>query len=79
LSDTRNRVATAAAEDASHGVAARAARLVEAAREALAAPADEQRRLRLEGVAREIDAGFDLETLPDDLRNIRTQVVAELQ
>lgn len=78
LADTRNRVATVAAEDASHGVAARAERLADAARDALAAPVDEGRRLRLEGIAREIDAGFDPSALPEDLIELRSQVVSEL-
>ncbi|MDQ1428339.1 MAG: MoxR-like ATPase [Acidimicrobiaceae bacterium] len=79
LADTHNRVAVTAAEDASHGPAARAARLADAAREALASELDESRRLRLEGIAREIDASFDPAALPAALVTIRAQVVAELQ
>lgn len=78
LLETRNQVATAAAEETSHGPAARAARLVDAAREALAAAPDEARRLRLEGLAREIDASFDREALPAELAALRSQIVEAL-
>ena len=79
LAETHNRVATVAADDASHGPAARAARLVGVAGEVLAAAPDESRRLRLEGLAREIDAGFDAATLPEELAAIRVRIIAELQ
>jgi MoxR-like ATPase len=78
LAQSRNRVAIAAAEDASHGADARAARLAQAAEEALAAPADDQRLLRLEGIAREIDATFAPEVLPESLAAVRARLVREL-
>lgn len=78
LADTHNRVATAAADDASHGAAARAARIAAAAQDALDAPFGEPRRLRLEGIAREIDAAFDPSTLPAELADLRARVIAEL-
>lgn len=78
LAEARNRVAAAAAETASHGPEARAARLAGAAAEALSAPPGERRRLRLEGLAREIDASFDPEALPAALVGVRARLVAEL-
>lgn len=78
LTEARNQVATAAAEETSHGPAARAARLVEAAREVLCAARDEARQLRLEGLAREIDATFDREALPPELATLRSQIVEAL-
>jgi MoxR-like ATPase len=78
LAKTRNRVAVAAAEDASHGAEARAARLIDAAHDALAAPADESRRLRLLGIAREIDATFSADSIPPDLATLRAKIVAEM-
>jgi MoxR-like ATPase len=74
----------AAAEDASHGPAARAERLVRVARGLLAAdpslldaPGAGPRaawRLKLEGVAREIDAGFAPDTLPEALAAARAEL-----
>jgi MoxR-like ATPase len=68
----------AAAEDASHGPAARAARIVGVARALLdSAPPEAQRaewRLKLEGVAREIDAGFAPDARPTDLAAVRAEV-----
>ncbi|MCA9552599.1 MAG: AAA family ATPase [Myxococcales bacterium] len=70
----------AAAEEAALGPAARARRLVGEAERLLGAPPegdDERRRwrLRLEGVAREIDAGFLRQDLPQDLLEVRTKLV----
>lgn len=78
LTEARNQVATAAAEETSHGSAARAARLEEAARQVLAAAPDEASQLRLEGVAREIDATFDRDALPPALAALRAQIVQAL-
>jgi MoxR-like ATPase len=77
LSQTRNRVAVAAAEDISHGSAARASRLIDVARATLAEPAGEARRLKLEGIAREIDVSFDAAALPHELVELRKRIVAE--
>jgi MoxR-like ATPase len=86
LSRAENSALAAAAEEASLGPLARAARIVEAGRLALSArPSGDDGReregwqLRLEGIAREIDAGFTAETLPADLAEIRRQIVAILQ
>lgn len=83
LGPTRNDALPAAAEEASLGPLARAARIVAAGREALEARPEsveglEDWRLRLEGVVREVDAGFAPETLPPDLADVRSRIVAVL-
>jgi MoxR-like ATPase len=85
LDRAENSALVAAAEEASLGPLARATRIANAGRETLSArpTVDEPRllegwRLRLEGVAREIDAGFTAEALPPDLAEIRRQIVAIL-
>ena len=83
LGPARNDALPAAAEEASLGPLARAARIVTAGREALAAQPEsveehEDWRLRLEGVVREVDAGFAPETLPTDLAEVRARIVAVL-
>jgi MoxR-like ATPase len=85
LSVARNDALPAASESASAGPAARAARLVAAA-DALFAerPVNEdagQRdrwRRRLEGIAREIDAGFVAGAMPSALEAARARIVTEL-
>lgn len=74
-----NSALPAAAEDAAHGRAARARRLTEAAEEALAASPDAGWRLRLEGIAREIDASFDPTELSEELGALRGRLVEHLQ
>jgi MoxR-like ATPase len=83
LDRAENSALGAAAEEASLGPLARAARIAGAGRELLSArPAEGDARLldgwrlRLEGVAREIDAGFTADNLPPDLAEIRQQIVA---
>lgn len=84
---SENAVLRAAAEEASLGPLARAARLVAAARELLESPSlpsavgadGEEWRLKIEGIAREIDAGFSRETLPPDLAEVRERIVAALR
>jgi len=85
LASSENPALAAAALEASAGPLARAQGLVRAARavlderpgeappEALAAW-----RLKLEGVAREVDAGFAPEALPEELRAVREEVRAVL-
>ncbi|MEO1338339.1 MAG: AAA family ATPase, partial [Myxococcota bacterium] len=72
-----------AAEEASFGPATRARRLIGSANELLAArPGTNELaswRLKLEGIVREIDAGFAPEDRNDDLSSIRTRLVAEIQ
>lgn len=74
----------AAAEDASHGPAARATRIAEVARGLLgaapgdAAPERAAWRLKLEGVAREIDAGFAPDAVPAALAGVRGEIAAAI-
>ncbi|HEY2513410.1 MAG TPA: AAA family ATPase [Polyangiaceae bacterium] len=85
LAESRSDALPTAVENASAGPAARAARLVAAA-EALFAerPPDadaagkEHWRLRLEAIAREIDAGFLAGAMPGPLEAARARIVAEL-
>jgi MoxR-like ATPase len=83
LAETENPTLPAAAEEASLGPLARATRLVAAGREALAAgqsgegpEAAAEWRLRLEGILREIDAGFAPEATPSELAEVRADLVA---
>ncbi len=83
LAETSNPALAAAAEEASRGPVVRAERLALAARTLLEAPPAEGAaraswRLRLEGVVREIDAGFATDALPAPLRDVRPAVVAAL-
>lgn len=80
LSETENKTLPFAAEDASRGALARAARLVNLAREILQnrPPENESAdawRLKIEGIAREIDAGFNADAMPADLAEIRAEAV----
>lgn len=84
LTASENPALSHAALEASQGPQARATRLVAAAKELLAAPptdttATESWLLRLEGIAREIDAGFDVEQLPNDLKEVRARIVTVLK
>jgi MoxR-like ATPase len=84
LAQSENATLPAAAEEASLGPLARAARIAAAGREALRArPAGveqvEDWCLRLEGIAREIDAGFAPEAMPRDLAEVRAGIVAALR
>lgn len=84
LAQTENATLPAAAEEASLGPLARAARIAAAGRHALREqPRDDEELedwlLRLEGIAREIDAGFAAETLPADLAEVRAQIVEALR
>ena len=82
LEESKNDALAHAAEQASLGPRARAARLVAHANALIeAGPADEPAsawKRKLEGVAREIDAGFAAEQLDDELRGVRDQIVALL-
>jgi len=84
LAESENATLAAAAEEASAGPRARAARLVRAGEELLTGrPADdadgalERWRGRVEAVAREIDAGF-APPLPDELAATRARIVETL-
>lgn len=83
---TENQSLPAAAEEASLGPLARATRLATAGRALLAvvparddAHAQTEWRLKLEGVAREIDAGFAAEQLPPELAAVRAELVNALR
>lgn len=81
LAASSNAVLAAAAAEASLSPAARADRLVDAARALLAEKLDGAAaawRLKLESVAREIDAGFAIEARPAALAAARSAIVAAL-
>ncbi len=80
LAETENKTLPFAAEDASLGALARATRLVNIANETLVnRPLENENqaawKLKIEGIAREIDAGFNVETMPKDLAEVRAKVV----
>jgi MoxR-like ATPase len=83
LEPTENPALAAAAEQASAGPLARATRLEAAGRALLAErPADDAAlegwKLKLEGVAREIDAGFTPSSMPASLAEVRAGIVQAL-
>ncbi|HXK40337.1 MAG TPA: AAA family ATPase [Candidatus Paceibacterota bacterium] len=86
LDRTENHTLSAASEEASLGRMARAVRIAEAGRQILGArpEGDDAEaisgwRLKLEGVAREIDAGFTVEQMPEELAQVRALIVERLQ
>jgi MoxR-like ATPase len=86
LAPAENPALAAAALEASAGPLARAQRIAREGRQLLAAPPAEGAgaerpawRLKLEGVAREMDAGFAPEALPPELRALRDEVRAVLE
>jgi MoxR-like ATPase len=85
LSATENATLPVAAEEASLGPLARATRVAQAARQVLDTRPDnvdgEQNRawrLQLEGIAREIDAGFTPEQMPAELVELRVRIIEVL-
>jgi MoxR-like ATPase len=85
LAEAKNEGLPVASELASSGPAARALRLVRATDAAFAdRPAEgdagsrDRWRRKLEGIAREIDAGFAAADLPETLGTARARIVAEL-
>jgi MoxR-like ATPase len=84
LDRSQNATLPASSAEASCGPLARAQRIAKSGREALAARPDGDLkqmaawRLRLESVAREIDAGFAAEAMPPELAAIRSQIVEAL-
>ncbi|MDC0712633.1 AAA family ATPase [Stigmatella sp. ncwal1] len=81
LASTENPALAAAALEASAGPLARAQRIAREGRKLLAAPPAEGAagevsawRLKLEGVAREMDAGFAPEALPPELQALREEL-----
>jgi MoxR-like ATPase len=77
LKDSRNRALSAAALEASSGPKARADRLLAQAQELFSQPESPERALKLEGLARELDAGFAA-PLPPDLGALRTRLQSVL-
>jgi len=81
LSASRNATLPAATESASAGPAARALRLVRAGEELLSSrpaagdPDLSGWQLKLEGIAREIDAGFAPEQMPEELQTVRKRIL----
>lgn len=80
LAETENQTLPFAAEEASLGLLARATRLVNTARETLQNRLPDNLdkpawKLKLEGIMREIDAGFNAETMSDELAEIRRQII----
>ncbi len=77
LASAENAVLLAASEDGSLGPAARGALLLREGQALLAddGARDEGWRLKLEGVARDIDATFSSDRLPEDLRALRARIV----
>ena len=85
LSATENATLPIAAEEASLGPLARATRVAQAARQVLDARPDNSEgeqdrawRLQLEGIAREIDAGFTPEQMPTELIELRVRIIEVL-
>jgi MoxR-like ATPase len=82
LHETENSLFPSAAESASAGPLVRAKRLSAAALALLEeSVSDEERpswKLRLEGIAREIDASFSADNIPADLGEIRTRIISIL-
>jgi MoxR-like ATPase len=81
LSHSENPALAAAALEASAGPLARAQRIAQAGRRVLAERPEDGNpealaswRLKLEGVARELDAGFAPEALPEELRAVREEL-----
>jgi MoxR-like ATPase len=80
LSRSENGALPAAAQDASLGPQARAQRILAAGRELIERAPDGERGawlLKLEGVAREIDACFTPDTMPSELAALRERIVQE--
>lgn len=82
LAHSESRALRSAAEEAAASPTARAARLAASAEEALAATEDDapaRRRLRLESIAREIDANFSADGRPPEIEAARKALVAALE
>jgi MoxR-like ATPase len=83
LAQSHNDTLPAAAETTSLGPLARASRIVERARSVLDERPDPSASssswsLKLEGIAREIDAGFSADRLPPELAEVRQRLVAAM-
>ena len=83
IDQTENQTLPFAAEDASLGMKARATRIANMSEELLAnKPVDledvDAWKLKLEGIAREMDSGFNPENIPDDLARVRGLIIDAL-
>lgn len=78
LAASNNVALGAAVEEASNGMLARAQRLVEQAEAMLALPEEQRNRLALEALGREIDAGFALNAMPEQLKSVRERLIEVL-
>jgi MoxR-like ATPase len=84
LSSTRNKTLPSAAEEASAGPLVRAMRLAQVGSAVLAAEPPEQNerhawRLKLEGIAREMDASLAPEQMSDELSAVRNSITKILE
>lgn len=78
LADSNNATLGAAVEEASMGFLARAQRLVDQVESLLALPEQEQNMLAIEALGREIDAGFGLSAMPEELKVAREKLIQAL-
>lgn len=78
LANSDNASMAYAAEDASRARSARATALLERAREVLSADDDPDRRLRLESLLRDLDAGFSPTHQIGELKELRASLTAAL-
>jgi len=60
------------------GLLARAQRLIEQSQTLLSKDGNEQDTLAIEALGREIDAGFSLSTMPDELKVVRQSLIERL-
>jgi MoxR-like ATPase len=79
LSTSKNETLAAAAEEASASPASRALRLLAATRALLAEPAGESKKLRVEGLLREIDASLSAQARGAELTAAREQLIESLR
>jgi MoxR-like ATPase len=84
MTQTENQTLPFAAEEASLGMKARATRIANLSQEMLEnRPIDTEDlpvwKLKLEGIAREIDAGFNADNIPPDLAEVRAGLVEILE
>jgi MoxR-like ATPase len=78
LSASENRTLGAAAEEASQGPITRAHRLIEQAKTLLGLPEESRNRLSIEALGREIDVSFSINTMPQELKAAREELMGAL-
>ncbi len=79
LAESHSSTLLDAAENASMGKLARAQRLLEKAEMHLALPREEQNRLAMEALGREIDTCFSATSIPEKLKLAREELIKELE